>query len=188
MCVYFVAMLCAGRFGLGWAHDAFKFACHMFMHFQAYKPSCFYHLILKLLGTLLIDSLSFFLSLPLTLVASWHLSVSLFRLGTFFILGHLLLLLLLTPLPLMFGSVLRRPNRTSLRTFHDVAFIQNAKSFCQTSLTLTCPLSSTVRVGSHYVAPRSGALLWWYKSSTPICTDFITLYPSFLLAFEVYAW
>ena len=25
--------LCADRFGLGWAHDAFYFACHMFMHF-----------------------------------------------------------------------------------------------------------------------------------------------------------
>ena len=34
MCVYLVAMMCAGRFGLGWAHDVFKFACHMFMHFS----------------------------------------------------------------------------------------------------------------------------------------------------------
>ena len=42
MCVYFVAMLCAGRFGLGLAHDAFIFACHMFMHFHAYIPSSFY--------------------------------------------------------------------------------------------------------------------------------------------------
>ena len=24
--------LCVVRFGLGWAHDVFKFACHMFMH------------------------------------------------------------------------------------------------------------------------------------------------------------
>ena len=35
-------MLCAGRFGLGRAHDAFIFACHMFMHFHAYVPSSFY--------------------------------------------------------------------------------------------------------------------------------------------------
>ena len=34
MCVYFVAMICAGRFGLGWTHDAFKFASHMFMYFS----------------------------------------------------------------------------------------------------------------------------------------------------------
>ena len=142
MCVYFAAMLCAGRFGLGWAHDAFKFACHMFMHFHAYIPSWFYHLILKLIGAFLIVSLSFFLSLLFTLVASWHLSVSLLRPGTLFIPRYLLLLLHLTPLPLMFGSMMRRPNQTSLRTFHDATFIRNAKSFCQTSLTLTYPLSS----------------------------------------------
>ena len=160
MCVYFTTMLCAGRFGLGWAYDVFKFACHMFMHFHAYIPSCFYHLILKLLGTLLTVSLSFFLSFPLILVALWHLSVGLFRPETLFIPRHLLFLLLLTPLPLTSGSVMRRPNHTSLRTFHDAAFIWNAKLFCQTSLTLTYPLSSTVGVGSHYVAPRSRALLW----------------------------
>ena len=53
----------------------------------------------------------------------------------------------------MFDSVMRRLNRTSLRTFHDEAFIWNAKSFCQIFLTLTCLLSSTVGVGSHYVEP-----------------------------------
>ena len=72
--------------------------------------------------------------------------------------GALLLFLHLTALLLTFDSVMRRPNRTSLRTFHDAAFFWNAKSFCQTSLTLTCLLSSTVRVGSHYVAPRSRVL------------------------------
>ena len=30
--------LCAGRVGLGWAHNAFYFACHMRMHFHAYIP------------------------------------------------------------------------------------------------------------------------------------------------------
>ena len=29
-------LLCAGRFGLGWAHDAIYFAYHMFMHPHAY--------------------------------------------------------------------------------------------------------------------------------------------------------
>ena len=28
-----VICLCAGRIGLGWAHDVFCFTCHMFMHF-----------------------------------------------------------------------------------------------------------------------------------------------------------
>ena len=104
-------------------------------------------------------SFSFFLSLPLTLVTSWHLSVGLLYPGTLFVLGYLLLLiLLLTPHPLTSGSVMRRPNQTSLRTFQDVAFIRNAKSFYQTSLTLTYPLLSTIEVWSHYVAPRSRAL------------------------------
>ena len=128
------------------------------------------------------------LSLPLTLVASWHLNVNSFHPETLFILEHLLRLLLLTPLPLMSDSMMRRPNRTSWRTFHDAAFIRNAKSFCQTSLRLTCPLSSIVRVRSHYVAPHLCALPWSYRSSTPICTNLITLYLSFLLTFEVYTW
>ena len=65
MCVYFVVMLCASRIGLGWAHDAFNLACHMFMHFHAYVPSCFYHLILKIAWYF---SNSPSLSLSLTLV------------------------------------------------------------------------------------------------------------------------
>ena len=84
-------------------------------------------------------------------------------------------------------SMMRRPNWTSWRTFHDATFIWNSKSFCQISLTLTYPLSSTVRVGRHFVASRSRALSWSYKSLTPICKDLITLYLSFLLAFGVYA-
>ena len=93
------------------------------MRFHAYVPSYFYHLILKLLGTFLIISLS----LPLTLVAPWHLNISLLHPRTLFVLRHLLLLLHLTPFPLMSDSVMKRPNRTSWRTFHDATFIQNAK-------------------------------------------------------------
>ena len=130
----------------------------MFMHSHAYVPSILYILIYLLFDTFLIASLSFSLSLPLTLVASWHLSVSLLRPGTLFILGHLLLLLHLTPLPFTSNSVLRRPNRTSLRTSHNVAFIRNAKSFCRTSLTLTYLLSPIAKVRSHYVMPWSRAL------------------------------
>ena len=104
------------------------------------------------------DCLPLFLSLPLTLVVSWHLSVSQLRPGTLFILRHLLLLLHLTLLPLTFDSMMRRANRTSLRTSHDAAFIRNTKSFCQIFLTLTYSLSSTIKVGSHYMAPWSHAL------------------------------
>ena len=188
MCVYLVTMLYADRFGLGWAHDAFIFACYMVMHFHAYVPSSFYICYIKscwCFSNCL--SLSPSLSLFLMLVASWHLNVNPFHPETLFVSRHLLLLLLLTPLPLTYSSVMRRPNWTSRRTFHDKAFIQNAKSSCQISLTLTYPLSSTVGVGSHFVVSRSHALPWSYRNSTPICTDSITLYPSWSLAFRVYA-
>ena len=158
------------------------------MHSQAYVPSILYLLLYQMLGTVLIVSVSFFLSFPLTLVASWHPIVSPLRPETLFIPGHLLLLLFLTPHPLTSGSMMRRPNRTSLRTFHDATIIRNAKSSYQIFLTLTYPLSSTVGVGSHYVAPRSHALPQSYKSSTPLCTDLTTLYPSLSLSFGVYAW
>ena len=130
MCILLCALLCTDKFGLGRAHDEFIFAYHMFMHSHAYVPSILYILIYQLLGTFLIVTFSFVLSLSLTLVASWHLSVSLLRLRTLFILGHLLLLLLLTLHALTSGSVMRRPNRTSLRNFHYATFIRNAKSFC----------------------------------------------------------
>ena len=103
-------------------------------------------------------SLSPSLSLFLTLVASWHLNVNPFRPRTLFVSVHLLLLLLLTPLHLTYRFVMRRPSRNSWRTFHDEAFIRNAKSFCQIFLTPPYPLSSTVGVGSHYVASQSRAL------------------------------
>ena len=86
MCVYSIAMMCVGRFGLGWAHNAFIFTCHMFMHFHAYVPSSFY--IFYIVSCWFFsDCLSLPLSLFLTLVALWYLNVNLFRLGTFFILG-----------------------------------------------------------------------------------------------------
>ena len=54
-------MLCADRFGLGWAHDEFIFACHMFMHSHAYVPSILYILI-YLLFWYFSDYLPLFLS------------------------------------------------------------------------------------------------------------------------------
>ena len=111
----------------------------------------FYILLYQLLGAFLIVSLSFFLSLPLMLVASWHLSVSLLRSRTLFVPGHLLLIL---P-PFTFSSVMRRPVQTSWRTFLDEAFIRNAKSSYRIFPILTFSLSSTVGVRSHFVASRS---------------------------------
>ena len=65
ICVFtLLQWLYAARFGLGWAHDVFKFACQMFMHFHAYVPLNFYILIyIILLVLFLIVSLSPFISL-----------------------------------------------------------------------------------------------------------------------------
>ena len=152
MCAISIICLCAGRFGLSWAHDAFSIACHMFMHSHAYVLSFQYILIyLNCLGLFWLPSLSLPLFIYISLLL-WHLNVNLLRPWTLFVPEHLLLLTL--PLFLS-GSMMRRPDWTSLRTFPDKAFIRNATSSCQTSPTLTFPLSSTVEVGSHYVTSQS---------------------------------
>ena len=92
---------------------------------------------------------------PLSVYVSlllWHPNLNLLHLGTLLVPMHPLLSTLLLSLSI---SVMRRPNWTSLRTFLDEAFILNAKLSCQTSLTLTYPLSSTIGDGGHYVTPRS---------------------------------
>ena len=124
----------------------------MFMHSYAHVPSILYILIYLLFGTFLIVSLSFSLSLPFTLVVSWHLNLNLLHPGTLFLPGHPLLLMLLLSLS---GSMMKRPNRTSLRTFLDKAFILNAKLSSRTSPTPTYPLSSTLGDRGHCVTPRS---------------------------------
>ena len=183
MCDYYVKMFYAGRFGLGWAHDAFNVACHMFMHFSCIHTNfCFYHLILSYL-VLFCMSLSLFLSL----VALWHLNENLLCPKTLFVLGHLLLLPPLILLFLMSGFVMIKPVRTFQRTSHDEAFIQNAKSFYRIFLILTFPLSSTIGVGSHCVASRSLVPPWSYRSFTPIYIDSIIQYLILSLVFEVHA-
>ena len=60
---------------------------------------------------------------------------------------------------LIFGFVMRMPERTSRRTFFDEVFIQNTESFWRTSPTLTYPMSFIVGVGSHCVTSWSPVLL-----------------------------
>ena len=127
----------------------------------------------------LFPSVSFF-----RLVASWHLNKNLLCPETLFVSAHPLLL---TPFPLTFSSMMRMPNRISLRNFLDEAFIWNAKSFFRTSPTLTYPLSFTVGVGSHYVTSRSLVYSCLSRSSTPTCMNLIIQYLFLLLAFEVRA-
>ena len=124
----------------------------MLMHFHTYILYISYILIyLNCFGTFLIVS-----SCPphslVYISASWHLNVSLFCPGTLFVPRHPPLLILLS---YMFGSMMRRPKWTSLRTSLDEAFIPNAKSSCRTSLTLTYPLSFIVGDGSHCVTSQS---------------------------------
>ena len=78
----------------------------------------------------------------------WHLNASLLHPRTLFILGHPLRSILLL---LLFGFVMRMPERLSRRTFLDEAFILNAKSSWRTSPTLIYLMSFTVRVQSQYV-------------------------------------
>ena len=118
------------------------------------------------------------------LVVLWHLNVSLLRPRTLFIPRHPLLL---TLFPHTFGSLMRRPNRTSLRNSLDKAFIQNAKSFCRISPTLSYPLSSTIGVGSHCVTSQSLVHPFLFRSFTLTCMDLIIQYLSLLLTFEVRA-
>ena len=174
MCVLYVEIMCVGRFGLGWAYDAYIVICHMFMH--TYHSS--HILILMLFGTLRRVSLFLF-----RIVYIWHLSKKLLHPRTLFILGFLLLLIL--PL-FMSGSVMIKPVRTFWRTFLGVTFIWNARSFFLTSPTLIFPLSFTVEVGSPFVISQSVIPPWSYRSSTPICKDLILPYLAFSLLFEVY--
>ena len=175
--------LCAGRIGLSQAHDEITIAYHMLMHFHAYVLYILYIFVyLNCFGIFLSISFS---PPPHSLVyisAWWHQNVSLLRPGTFFVPGHLLFLLIL--LPHMFRSVMRRPKRTSLRTSLDEVFIWNSKSFCQTSSTLTYPLSFIVGDGSHYVTSRSHVHPCWSRSSTLTCMDSIIQY----LFFVTHVW
>ena len=123
------------RFGLGFTHDALKFSCHMFMHFSCICTSLFLFLWSEI--EFLFCLLSLFLSLSLlNRTFLWHpIRENPFRLETLFkVPSHPLCLFFL--FHLTSSSVMRRLRQTSLRTSRPGAFIQNARSFCQISLTL----------------------------------------------------
>ena len=155
--LYMCNWLCARRIGLGWAHDAISFACHMFMHSHAYLLSIQYILIFFCCLGLFWLSFSPSLSSVCISLLLWHPNANLLRPKTLFILGHPLLLILHLFLS---SSVMRWTKRTSLRTSLDETFIRNTKSFSRISPTLTYPLS---------------------------CMDLIIQYLFLLLAFEVRA-
>ena len=179
-CVFTLLQWCV-LVGLGWAEPMMLFMLHItcssiFMY-------TYLHLSLYWYWYYWCFSVCFFLSIFLSLVALWHLNENPLHPRILFILGHLLLL---APLLLTYGSVMTKPVRTFRKNFLDEAFIWNAKSFYQIFPILTFPLSSTVRVGSHYVASRSLVPPWSYGSFNPICTNLIILYLILSLAFEVH--
>ena len=112
---FYVENLCAGRIGLGWAHDEFFFTRHMLMH-----CSCIHTFSFSYLLCWLCFSLSLSLSLSLSrILYTWHPSAKLLHPETLFISEHHLLILLL----FLSGSMMRRPIRTSRRTSPNMAFI-----------------------------------------------------------------
>ena len=113
-----------------------------------------------------------------------HPNTNLLHPRTLFVPGHPLFLILHLFLS---GSIMRRPNRTSLRTSLDEVFVRNANSFCWTSSTLTYPLSFTVGDGSHYVTSQSLVHPCWSRIFTPTCMDLIIQYLFLLLAFKLRA-
>ena len=140
-------------------------------HVHAFSCICTFNLLYSFILCCWYFSDCLFLSpsLSLSLSCVCHLNANPLHPGTLFTPGRLLLLLL-TPLHLTYSSVLRRLSRTSQRTFHDEAFIQNAKSFCQIFLILSYPLSSTIGIGSHCVASRLHAIQDFYSNMHEINT------------------
>ena len=183
MCVYFVAMMCAVKFGLGWAHDVFKFACHMFIHTYLHF---FIFLYIDVFGAFLHVSLSpsLFLLVSCIMAPKWKSTPSQnpLRSGASSSSDH-------TPPHVQFCDDTGHPlsERTFWRTFVDKAFIQNAKSSYRNFLILTYPLSFTIGVGGHFVTSRTLVPLWSYMSFTPIFTKLTLLYLISSLMFEVHA-
>ena len=125
----------------------------MFLNLHVICSCIFMHAYLQyfilwytIVGAFLIVSHTLSLSLSSSCVSLllWHLYTNLLRPRTLCVFGYRLPLILHH---LMSSFVMRKSNQTSWRTFVDEAFIRNAMSFCQTFLTLTYPLSFTVRLG-----------------------------------------
>ena len=140
-CVFDYVEMCVGRIGfypwciyfcMSHVHAYFMHTYSLFSFFFVLLVMCF---------------LSFCLSLS-RIDYAWHLSANLLRLGTFLVPS--LPLLILHPF-FTFGSMMWRPNRTSLRTFRDVVFIRSATSFYRTFPTFLYPVSFGLGDGNLFV-------------------------------------
>ena len=171
--------MCARRFGLGFTHDTiYIFACHIFMHI-----SCI-HILFFLFIYLWLCSLSFSLSPSLSQIDYiWHLSAN--HKST----------LAKNPLgsrssssdpPVLPLHVMGRPNKTSLRTFRNVAFIWSTMLFCRIFQTLFSLWLFELRAGNLFVRYPWGVSSCLYRSFTPTYTASIPLYLISPWHFEVH--
>ena len=150
--------------GLDWVftHDAFKF-CTSHVH------AFFMHTLYLFFPFMVCDV---FYSLSLSQIDRAN-NTNPLRLGSLFVVpSHPLSILIFH---LIFGSVMRRPRWTSLRTFRTVVFIRNARSSYRISLTLLYPKSFRLRDGSPSVGDRRGVWSCSFRSFTPTCTTSIPL-------------
>ena len=163
--------------GLDWVLPMMQF---IFLHVTC---SCIFHVNVSFHFS--ISGCDVFLSFSLSRIdCTWHLSANPLQLETLLVLG---LLLLILPFPLfMFGSMMGRPNRTSLRTFRNVAFIWSAILFCQTFLTLFTLQSFRLGTGNLFVRYPWGVPSCLYRSFTPIYMVSILLYLGLPWHFQVY--
>ena len=120
-------------------------------------------------------SLSLSLSLSLSRIdCVWQLRANLLPLGILLVLGFLLLI---HPF-FMFSFVIGRPNRTSLRTLRNMAFIRSAMLFCRTFSTLLYSMSFILGDGNLFLRYPWDVLSCLYRSFTPIYTVLVPLYLS----------
>ena len=118
-----------------------------------------------------------FLSLSLSLSRidyAWHPSANLLWLGTLFVSGYLLPLILPFP-PFTFSSLMRKLIRNFWRTFLNVAFIRSTMWFYRTFSILLFSMSFTLGDGNLFVRYPWGVPPCSYKSFTPTCTISIPL-------------
>ena len=125
--------------GLDWVEPMMQsfLARHMFMHISCIRTLSFLSLYYFVIVLCLFLSLS-------RIDYAWHPSANLLWLG----MG---LLLIFLHLFFTFGSMMGRPNRTSLRTFRNVTFIRSTMLFCRAFLTLLSLLSFRLRAGNLFV-------------------------------------
>ena len=103
----------------------FIFACNMFMHYLAL------HIFLLSFLSIFSSAMLPFSSFLYLVSRLWHpRNLSLLTTQSHAVVLLLLLLLLLPQFLILLGSMMRRPNRTSMRNFLTEWFIRNARSFC----------------------------------------------------------